>query len=261
MGASDELEYAALLDLHAAGAELTAELGLQTKRIDNATISVGAVLPSSAIVVNRALVPAEAARDADLLSEIAELYRLAEVERFFLQMPPPGTLSDEALEFVGLAKARGWQKFRRGREAAEARPTDLKVRQIGPEHGADFGRIVCAAFDLGPDAEPWLAKLPGRVGWHVFMSFEEDTPAGCGALFVKDGKAWSDWGATDPAFRQRGSQSAVLAARINHAIELGCDEIFTCTGEDVPGDPQHSYNNILRMGFVPAELRTNYQPA
>jgi hypothetical protein len=32
-------------------------------------------------------------------------------------------------------------------------------------------------------------------------------------------------------------------------------------GKAVPGDPQHSYANILRAGFERAELRPNFAPA
>ena len=93
------------------------------------------------------------------------------------------------------------------------------------------------------------------------MSFAGDTPAGTGALFVQGQHAWSDFGATAPEFRRRGSQGAVLARRIDHAVGLGCNRIFTCTGEDVAGDPQHSYRNILRLGFEPTYVRENYAPS
>jgi hypothetical protein len=93
------------------------------------------------------------------------------------------------------------------------------------------------------------------------MSFDGDTPAGTGALFVRDGVAWLDWGATDPAFRRRGGQQTLLARRISDALDLGCSTMITTTGKAVPGDPQHSYNNILRAGFREAFPRENWAPA
>ena len=66
--------------------------------------------------------------------------------------------------------------------------------------------------------------------------------------------------AATPKFRQRGSQAAVLAARINHAVELGCRRLYSCTGEEVPGDPQHSYKNILKAGFRETYIKENYAP-
>jgi hypothetical protein len=51
------------------------------------------------------------------------------------------------------------------------------------------------------------------------------------------------------------------AADQNDVSELGCRKIFTCTGVSVPGDPQHSYNNILKAGFKEDYIRENYAPA
>ncbi len=79
-------------------------------------------------------------------------------------------------------------------------------------------------------------------------------------LFVKDGVAWLDWGATAPEFRGRRSQSALLNRRIRDALDLGCRLIATTTGEEVPGDPQISYRNIVKMGFEPAYVRQNFAP-
>ena len=188
-------------------------------------------------------------------------YREAGVSRYFVQVHPeaqPATVRDWLLA-AGLEKARGWQKFKRDASPAKPARSELQCRLVGTEQGEDFARILCDAFDLGDPARPWLALLPGCPRWHAFMSFDGDEPAGTGALFVDGGFGWLDFGATAPAFRQRGSQSALMAARINHAAQLGCHTLFTCTGEDVPGDPQHSYSNILQRRFhrdVPArELR------
>lgn len=69
-----------------------------------------------------------------------------------------------------------------------------------------------------------------------------------------------DWGATDPACRRRGGQSALLARRVREALTHGCRLMVTTTGEAVPGDPQHSYHNIQRAGFAEAHLRANWAP-
>ena len=60
--------------------------------------------------------------------------------------------------------------------------------------------------------------------------------------------------------RRRGSQGAVMTARIRLALELGCRALFTETGESVGGDPQHSYRNIARYGFAESVLRENWAP-
>jgi len=258
------IERAALQDLHdAATPRLVRTLGLQTVSVGSALVSVAAALPASAIVINRAIgLGLSTAETEEAVQEIVSTYRDADVDRYFVHRHPsaqPAELVDWLLS-AGLERTRGWQKFRRGRDQVHPIQTELRIELIGREHGNAFGRIVCDAFDLGDAAIPWLATLPGRRGWHVFMSFHGDEPAGVGALFVKDGVAWTDFGATAPQRRRLGSQGAVLARRVQHAIDLGCRQIFTCTGEDVPGDPQHSYRNIKKIGFQEEFIRENYAP-
>ena len=261
---SETLERAALEDLHRAATPLLKRaLGLQCIRVGSALVSIAAALPSSAIVINRSIGlglawPAEAGDVAALTAN----YRKAGVGRYFVQLHPeakpasiPGWLRSHQL-----VEARGWQKFSRGTAPVEDRPASLEIREAGPEHGESFARIVCSAFDLGEEAIPWLSLLPGRENWHVFMSFKDGKAAGTGALFVRKGLAWLDFAATAPQFRRQGSQGAIQAARLQLAHELGCRRVFTCTGVAVPGDPQHSYNNILRIGFEKDYVRQNFSP-
>lgn len=260
----EAVERAALADLHAAVPEsLRAELGISRAEIGGAFVSAASALPSSAIVINRAIGLGLASPESrDSVEAIAAAYARAGIERYFVHLHPesePDTLAGWLGE-AGLEAARGWMKFRRGREAPPEARTDLEIRPAVPADAEALGRIVADAFDLGPGAAPWIGRLIGRPGWHVYMSFDGETPAGTGSMFVQDGIAYLDWGATAPSFRGRGAQSAVLARRIADALDLGCRLLVTATGEDVPGDPQHSYKNILRAGFEPAYIRKNYAP-
>ncbi|HEX7045900.1 MAG TPA: hypothetical protein VF203_14940 [Burkholderiales bacterium] len=261
---SEAIECAALEDLHAAAtAEEREALGLRTRRLGSALVSIGARLPAAAIAVNRTvgLGLAQPATPADA-ADIAGAYRAAGVTRYFVQLAPHAQPAAVGawLEAAGLRKARAWQKFERAREPVAERPTDLDIRLVGPEHGGGFAEIVCAAFDLGDAAIPWLRRIPGRPGWHVYMSFDRGRPAGVGAMYVRDGHAWLDFGATRPEYRGRGSQGAIVVQRVRLALALGCRKIYTCTGVEIPGDPQHSYKNILRVGFRETYVRDNYAP-
>lgn len=261
---SEKIELDSMVDIQAAATpELAETLGLRALTLGSAFVSVAAKLPASAIVINRALgLGLSTPESEDSVAEIVNAYRDAGVERYFIQCHPaaqPAKLTNW-LTAAGLEKTRGWQKFSRGREAVPKFESDLRIEEIGPEHGEAFGRIVCNAFDFGDTAVPWLAKLAGRPGWHIFMTFVDEQPAGVGTLFVKDDIGDIDLGATAPEFRGRGSQTAVLLRRIECALDLGCREIVTCTGVAVPGDPQHSYSNIKRAGFRETYIRDNYAP-
>lgn len=262
--ASETIERAAMLDLHAAAdAQDVESLGLECLDTGTALVSIARQLPATAIVINRVLgLGLEAPATRAEVEAIVAAYRDRDVAQYFVQLHPDAAPAELAtwLRDAGLQADRGWQKFGRDPVEVEKPATDLSVREIGREHGAAFAQIVCSGFDLGDAAIPWLAKLPGRDGWHVFMTFAADTPAGVGALFVRDGFGWTDYGATAPEFRRRGSQGVVMAARLARALALGCRQVFTCTGVAVPGDPQHSYNNILKAGFTEAYVRANYAP-
>ncbi len=263
-GIAEDIERAALEEFHeAATTEIKSELGLKALRMGGGFVSIASALPASAIVINRALgLGLKTPETQDVANEIVEAFRVSGVERYFVQIDPeaqPDGLPDWFLQ-LGLEKARGWQKFSRGRESVPDSRTDLSVRQIGPADAAAHAAILSDAFDLGDQARPWLRLLPECDHWHVFMSFDGDIPAGTGSVYIDGDAAWLDFGATAPQFRQRGGQSAVLRARISYALDKGCTRLFTCTGEDVPGDPQHSYANILKCGFKEDYVRANYAP-
>jgi len=261
---SEVIERQALADLHrAASPEVVEALGLRTVTVAGGLVSIAGRLPETAAVINRTLgLGTGEALSRSALSEVVAAYRDAGVRRYLVQVH--ATDRNEALRTrlaeAGLEPGRAWQKFVRAADPIDEPATDLVVREVGAEHGEAFGRIAGAGFDLGERVVPWLAALAGRDGWHVFMSFENDVPAGAGTLFVRDGHAWMDFAATLPQFRRRGSQGALLARRVTKALQLGCRTMFTCTGVAVAGDPQHSYKNILRAGFREDVVRENYVP-
>lgn len=262
---SESIERMALQDLHdAADNKDIKTLGLVQQNLDSAFVSIANQLPPSAIVINRTIgIGIDTNASEKDIRSIVSLYRENLVTRYFVQIHPdhqPESIV-EWLSGEGLKAGRGWQKFEWERAPVVPSKSDLTVREIDQRYGEDFGRIVCNAFDLGDQAYTWLAKLTNRPDWHVFMCFDGDAPAGTGALYVKNGYAWLDYHATAPEFRSRGCQGAIIKASLNRAIETGCAKAYTCTGVSVPGESQHSYNNILRAGFVQTYVRENFEPA
>lgn len=260
--AVDDVERAALVDLHAAASPaLRRRLGLRAVDIGGALASVVARDP--AIVLNRAcgLGLAFAARE-EHVARLRAAYDAAGVGRHFVQLHPdagPPSLRPW-LRRAGYGPQRRWMKFERDTSAPPAPRTDLAVREIGRGHAAEFGRIAAEGFDLSEAGGAWVAALAGRPRWRLFMSFDGDRPVGTGALFVHGSAGWLDWGATTRDARGRGGQSALLARRIAAARSLGCRTLFTTTGEWVEGDPQHSYRNIRRAGFRELFLEENWAP-
>jgi GNAT superfamily N-acetyltransferase len=198
------------------------------------------------------------------LREVRQAYSEAGVSRFFLHVVPPRTTEVEAalLTRAGFRRYRGWIKFRRGRDPLPDTPaTDLEVRQISPDEAGAFAAIAAPAFDLSAPGQRALAALADDPDWRLYMSFDRGNPAGTGALYLRGETGYLDWAATHLRYRGRGSQRALIGRRISDALNAGCTTLTTMTGESVPGDPQHSYNNILRAGFGEAYLRENWIPA
>ena len=261
-GDTERVETQALQAWHASfvAAGMTA-FDWRLEQVDDALCSVCSSDPS--ILLNRVLeLGASGPPEAAQLQEIRRVYEDAGITRFFLHVVPgrkaPGTEAE--LKAAGYEKYRGWMKFVRGAGEVRKPSTDLEVRPVGLEYGEAFAAIAAPAFDMLPVSEPVVALLPGVAGQQAFMSFAGETPAGTGVVFVDGDVAALDWGATDPKFRRRGGQTALLGARVRFAFESGSQSVCTMTGEAVPNDPQHSYSNILRNGFAEAYLRENWVP-
>ena len=226
--------------------------------IGGAVCSVSSSEPS--ILINRVFgLGSTGAPDVEQLKDIRALYSEAGVERFFLHVIP-GKCDPALLEAAGFRNYRGWMKFIRSTDDRPESRSDLAVREIGSEHADVFARIAGSAFDFLPSSFPAVAAVVGARGYRCFMTFDGETPAGTGVVFADGESGVFDFGATDPDFRKRGGQSAVLAARVSCAANMGCKNLYTMTGESVPDDPQHSYSNILRAGFEEAYLRENWVP-
>lgn len=258
---AERIERAALEALHrSAPAQVRERLGLGLDEVDGALVAVAAGEPG--ILLNRTLglgLAAPATKQG--VRRICRIYEANGVGRYFIHRHPDAQPADLVpwLREARLAPARRWMKFSRGTLPPPAAETDLRIEEIGPAHAATFGRIVADAFDLGHSAE-LLAGVVGQPGWHAYLSFDGDAAVGAGALYLHGTGGWLDMGATKPAGRGRGSQRAILARRIADAIDAGCEHLFTTTGEEAPGDPQHSYHNIQWAGFRESYLRDNYAP-
>ena len=185
---AEAIERLALEEMHAlAPPALKSEIGIESEVIGSAFVSRAKALPASAIVINRAIgVGLDRAETEATLAAILSTYAQADIDRYFVQVHPDAQPANIAQVLIdsGLEKARGWQKFSRGRKSIDKPTTDLTVREVGAADAAVSARIVCDGFDLGDAARPWLELLPGSGRWHVFMTFDGEAPAGSGALFI-----------------------------------------------------------------------------
>lgn len=171
---------------------------------------------------------------------------------------PPGYLGlEQQLAAHGYAPGYAWMKFDRADDPAERVETDLR---IGPTLDPDvLALTISEGFGLPGGGASALSGIVGAPGWTILIAWSADEPAACGALYADGPWAWLGVAATRPAFRRRGAQRALLAARIDAGRAAGATRFVTETGERVEGRPDQSYRNILRSGFREAYLRPNWQ--
>jgi GNAT superfamily N-acetyltransferase len=191
------------------------------------------------------------------LADLDDLTRIYDDRPYWVSLDPEAGLDDELLG-RGFVRDGAWQKFERDVRPVGAR-TDLDVEEArAPE---DVATILWTTWGAPPDAAKWLSALVHQPAWHCFAAYDGNRPVAGGMLYAGSDTGWLGVASTFVEYRGRGAQSALLAARIERARELGLHLLVTETG--APEDPGAgtSYRNILRAGFEPVYVRPNYRPA
>lgn len=257
----EAVEMAAWEDMMAAcPAPLAAQLGLATHRYGPALWTASKAIDDGQFcrIQGCGLPGDEAGGSVD--AAIAR-FRALGSKKFLIQIPP-GPEADHLMircRDAGLVPfRRSWTKFRRGTAPAPTPPTSLRITLASAAEGEAFGQVACAGFGMPPFLSGWLGALCGRETWRCYIAWDGATAVGVGALFLHDGAGWLGIGATRPEARGQGSQSAILARRVADALAAGCDLLMTETGSAVSGEPQTSFQNILKAGFEIAYERENF---
>jgi GNAT superfamily N-acetyltransferase len=192
------------------------------------------------------------------LEEIDAFFREAGT-RYQVAVSPAAEDLAELLAERGLEPAYPWAIFRRDAGPYKA-PTELRVEGVGADRADQCGRVIVRAYEMPEAAADALAAVIGRPGWHAFMTYDGDEPVGGATVFVHERAAWLGGAGTLPAHRRKGSQGALLAARIRKAAEQGAEVLATETGALENGRPANSYRNLVRVGFEEIYVRPNYAP-
>lgn len=172
----------------------------------------------------------------------------------------PEARPDELADWLrerGLEAGWGWMRFRRGVDDVPESPTSLRLVRVGAPEATAFGRIVAAGYGLPDTVVPWAAGAH-EAGWDCWLALDGDEPAAAAGLFVAEGVGYLGFAATLSEHRGKGGQNALLAARLRHAREAGCDVVVTETGELRDDRPSSSYRNILRTGFAEVAVTANW---
>jgi GNAT superfamily N-acetyltransferase len=188
------------------------------------------------------------------LAQLIEQFSSAGVSRLFVWLSP-GPETDTVrgwLAQAGFVPRMQWTRYptliRESLEPPSFR-TELAVREA---RASDLG----AARDaIGGMMWPDYERSFGRDGLSHFMAFDGTRPVAMGALAVFEGLGYLTLAATAEGDRGRGAQSALIAARIAKACELGCKALAVETLTML----EPSLRNLERAGFRVAYEKEVYE--
>jgi GNAT superfamily N-acetyltransferase len=180
----------------------------------------------------------------DKLRQVIRHFADAGIGRFFFWLDPvPGAES-----LAGLLLECGFEPFvgttypvlLRSAANVVSAPCDFVIRRLDPQKNA--GIQGCFGDEI---AQARFRETIGHPGFDHFAAFYEAQAVATARLFTQDGLSYLNDGGTHEEFRNRGAQSALIAARIARAAEIGSSHVIVKT----LGMLETSLNNLRRAGF------------
>ena len=198
----------------------------------------------------------------DLVARILNWYRTHGGSSVVFQVSPlvPQGDWESVLERAGFTAGGSWVKCIRDTSPPGNALTDLQVRPLDESYGQRYAEVYWAGFEFEhPLFIEWMARQPSMNRWRTFGAFDGDNLAAVGALFLNGEFAGMSGAATLPAFRNRGAQGALIAARIGAAAMEGCSWVISETGAESDGNQNPSLHNLHRQGFADLYERRNWR--
>ncbi len=136
--------------------------------------------------------------------------------------------------------------------------TELEVKKIGQNHAGDFADLVTRNFGFPAEMKCLFKSVIPLKNCSYYVTFDNKKPVGAGCVYFSRDTAWIGMAVTEESYRGKGSQGAILKARIDEARERGCKWISVETAEETSEHDAPSYRNMLRYGFRLLYKRPNY---
>jgi hypothetical protein len=134
----------------------------------------------------------------------------------------------------------------------------LVVREVDRREADVYADVCARGWSDTPEVRAFIDSIArvslAREGGPCVLAELDGVPVATGALFLSEGVALLAGASTVPEGRRQGAQRALLAARLQMAVERGCDLAMMCAA---PGSA--SQRNAERNGFRIAYTRTKWQ--
>ncbi len=189
---------------------------------------------------------------ADLVEQIINRFRTAEIDKATLQFAPALLPADwdYIADDHGLVRGASMVKFAGPLDAINPQGrTTLRIAPVAPEDATAWSAVVFGTLGLGETAE-MLAGTVHQENFRPFAAWDGDTIVGGGNLFIHGDIAATSAGGTLESHRNRGVQSALIAARAEAGRAAGCRWLTGEAFQPLPGGHNPSMSNMLRAGLT-----------
>ncbi len=162
------------------------------------------------------------------------------------------TLTGEVRSLLTASGAKAWPwvrylAFTRSVEIPVSPvPCPFTIRSVSADEIAPVYQS-CAPWYSDAGAKDATALVQAGVA-ECFAAFDGPNPIAISLLILEGPMAYLGWAGTNPAFRNRGAQSALIAARLQRAAER---EATLCVSE-TNTVVEASLKNLLKQEFAPA---------
>ena len=198
----------------------------------------------------------------ELVNEIVAFYLAEKTPSAVIQIAPARLPEDwpEICRRHGLTPTSPWIKLVGAVDDVQmSHATDLS---IGPVDAGDYPLWASTAlrgFGMPTDGlSDMLAEALAHPGFRPFAAWDRDEMVAAANLFVHGSMGSLNATATLDTHRNRGAQSALIAARAKEAANSGCRWVCAETGKPGDGEVNPSLTNLVRSGLRPLYERQNW---
>ncbi len=187
-------------------------------------------------------------RDINNLEKILALYRHENIEPFF-EMTPNNITEDvsRALNKEGYVPIEQLVYMESKAFEFTQRESPIEIVKVSEETAEEFVHIIelsNGGMDISKEVIDNKKHYFYEPYFHNYIAYDEGEVAGIGSMFVHHNVGYIANDYTFEEARGRGCQKMLLAHRMNEAITLGLERLYT----DVEFG-SISHNNMKKLGF------------
>jgi GNAT superfamily N-acetyltransferase len=205
---------------------------------------------------------------AGVLSRVCDFYREQGVSQGAFMIAPGLLPPDWAATARELRLAEGGRSVKLGcaietalaaADGVAALDVGLRVGLVEPCQAREWATVMMTVFGFTAQGMiDMAASCVGKPNWRQYAVWDGERMIAAGSLFINGDCAGLFGGATLPAARRRGAQSALLTARARAAAQAGCRWLVADTGAERPGEHNTSLHRMRNAGLEPLYERVTW---